>query len=73
MKRTLMFPAGYLALSGLAFIVAFLASAWAGTECDTGCRTAGVLVERVLVAVVVAGGLALISYVQRTLIENAGT
>ena len=59
MQRTLMFARGYLALSGLAFIVAFLASTWAGTECDAGCHAAGVLVERVLMITVVAGGLGL--------------
>ena len=71
MKRALMFPGGYLALSGLAFIVAFLASSWAGTECDAGCRAVGVLVERILIITVVAGGLGLMYSLQRTLIGNA--
>ena len=73
MKRALMFPVGYLTLSGLAFIVAFLASTWTKTECDAGCRTVGVLVERVLVIVVAAGGLSLTYYMQRqqTLTANA--
>ena len=71
MKRVLMFPAGYLVLSDLAFIVALLASPWANTECDADCSAAGVLVERVLVIVVAAGGLGLICCMQRTLTRHS--
>jgi len=58
-RRMLMFSGGYLVLSGLAFVLAFLAPPWTSMECDAGCRAAGVMVERVLAFVVVAGGLCL--------------
>lgn len=57
-----MFSAGYLVLSGVAFVIAFLASPWTRMECDSGCHAARVVVERVLACVIVAGGLCLICF-----------
>jgi len=66
-KRILMFPGGFLILSGLTFVITFLASTWTQKECDLNCRTAGGVVERVLVTVVMVGGSGLICVVQRGL------
>ena len=52
-----MFPAGFLALSGLGFLVAFLAAPWTSKECDSGCHLAGVVAEQVLATAVMAAGL----------------
>jgi hypothetical protein len=61
-KQFLMFPGVFLALSGLTFVVAFLVSPWVPDGCDSGCRTAGVVAERTLVMVVMAGGFGTIYF-----------
>jgi len=67
LTRILMFPTVFLVLSGLAFVVAFLASPWTQQECGPGCRTAGKVVERVLVITTAAGGLGSVYFQQQVL------
>ena len=70
MRLVLVFPAGFLVLSGFAFVVAFLAAPWTSKECGLDCLAAGVVVGRILVTTVVAAGFGSIYVVQRSVTGN---